>query len=93
MYAFYTGNFVDSAPTPIVYKQAKLPSLLDLAMHESVTFLTASSVDLNDVTSTKQTVNATTGIVAIAKGGTNAYYDFPTINESTNQAPRAIVKS
>jgi hypothetical protein len=86
VYTFYTGNFVGSTPTPIVYKKAKLSNLIDLTLNASVPFLT-TSVDLNDVTSTRQAVNATTGIVVVAKGGEYAYYDFLPINGSTNHAP------
>lgn len=80
VYIFYTAVHTNTPPTfdKIVYKHVPLANLVsDFNAWKNApvtTILQASGVHINDVTSTKDNVDVTTGITIAAKGGTNAYY-------------------
>jgi hypothetical protein len=74
VYVFYTylGN-PTSQIDKIVYKKAPLSNLASLSIAPAITVM-STSVNLNDVTSTKDEVDTNSSLVVVTKGGTNAYY-------------------
>jgi hypothetical protein len=80
VYVFYTGSF-DSGPRTISYKVANLSQLLDIMDSDKIDLISVSGQDINNVTSTKQAVCGTTGLLVVAKdqltsSASRAYYEF-----------------
>jgi hypothetical protein len=74
VYVFYTDWSVSTQAGKISYKKANLSTLIDLAVGQEIEFMAVSGANLNDVTSTRQAVDATTGLLVVAKAGSTAYY-------------------
>jgi hypothetical protein len=96
VYVFYTGSF-DSGPRTISYKVANLSQLLNLMDSDEIDLISVSGQDINNVTSTKQAVCGTTGLLVVAKdqltsSTSRAYYEFalePDAAPGTNMPPDA----
>jgi hypothetical protein len=74
VYVFYTDWSISTQQGKISYKKAPLSDLIDLALNGKVEFIVVPGGNLNDVTSTKQAVDASTGLLVMAKSGSAAYY-------------------
>ena len=79
IYIFYTAVKTRYNPADkIVYKHLPIESLVGdlnaVSAAPVITLFEVAGVAVNNVTSTKDNVNAETDIVVAAKGGTNAYY-------------------
>ncbi|MBU4199603.1 MAG: endonuclease/exonuclease/phosphatase family protein [Verrucomicrobia bacterium] len=71
LYILYTDN---EAGGRILYKSTSLNSM---DFHEEAKeFISVPGVKLNNVTSTKQNIDSTTGLMAICKGGHIGYFNF-----------------
>jgi hypothetical protein len=96
VYVVYTGSF-DSGPRTIFYKVANLSQLLNLMDSDEIDLISVSGQDINNVTSTKQAVCGTTGLLIAAKdqltsSASRAYYAFafePDSQPGSNTPPNA----
>jgi hypothetical protein len=91
VYVFYTGSF-DSGPRTISYKVAHLSRLADLATGPEIDLISVSGQDINNVTSTKQAVDAATGLLVAAKdqlttSASRAYYEWLAISSGSGNTP------
>src|SRR4029450_8530229 len=74
VYVFCTDWSISTQDGKIAYKKAPMSNLIDLALNSKVEFMAESGANLNDATSTKQTVDVTTGLLVVAKADSLAYY-------------------
>jgi hypothetical protein len=91
VYVFYTDWSISTQEGKISYKKAPLANLIDLTLSSKVEFIVEPGANLNDVTSTKQMVDASTGLLVLAKASTLAYYKLleilPSGTPPVNHAP------
>jgi hypothetical protein len=89
VYVFYTDWSISTQQGKVSYNMAPLSDLTEFS--NRIEFIVVPGGNLNDVTSTKQAVDASTGLLVMAKSGSEAYYKLleivPSGTPPVNHAP------